>query len=185
MLCINTSLGRFLTVFTKTSKIYKQICRIILLAEIKVHACWLWGGVRAPLRATAYGSVVNKEWARRPGREVAFQSRLGPLFPAPPARNSFNLLGGEQMLGEGPSCKQSKRMGFHPFVTRQTMIKRPGTANLVHPRGQLEQPPGPRRNRPESSDLSASLCGYNSATRLSGFSMTGTAIRFVHCGRKC
>lgn len=116
---------RFLTVFTKTSKIYKQIYRIILLAEIKVHVCWLWRGGRTPLRVTAFGSVVNKEWAGRPGKEVAFQNRLGPLFPAPPARNSFNLLGGEQMLGEGPSCRQSKRMGFHPFVTRQTMIKRP------------------------------------------------------------
>lgn len=91
MLCINTSLGGFLTVFIKTSKIYKHIFRITLLACVEIHACQLWRGVTAPLKAM----IVGGEWCirsgERPGKEVTFQSHLGPLFPASPSRNSFNL----------------------------------------------------------------------------------------------
>lgn len=91
MLCINTSLGGFLTVFIKTSKIYKHIFRITLLAYVEIHGCQLWRRVTAPLKAMIFGGEWCIRSGERPGKEVTFQSHLGPLFPASPSRNSFNL----------------------------------------------------------------------------------------------
>lgn len=133
--------------------------------------------------------IFGSEWCtrsgQRPGKGVPLYSHLGPLFPASSSRNSFNLTGRGQPLGECTSCRQSKSTGFHPSVTHWTIIKRDDKENLGDPGGQLELSPGPRCNRLKSSDLSASVCGYKLVTRLYGCSMTGKAIRYVHCGRKC
>lgn len=80
VLCLNTSLRGFLTVFTQTNKICKHIFRFSY--KPKVYVCSLWRGVTAPLKAMAFGCEWGRRRGQRPGKER--HSRLGPLVPAHP-----------------------------------------------------------------------------------------------------
>lgn len=90
---IHTSLRRFLPVFTQTGKTDEQIFRF--LDKLKIHARSLRKGSYSPSKLWPLGCIRS---GQRPGKE--FHSHPGPLWPASPSCNSFNLLGRGQPLGE-------------------------------------------------------------------------------------